>query len=277
MKNNTNKYKILVLSDLKKSTNATLKSTVSLAKMINGSIEFFHVKKPSDVVEKESQLSAMRTINKGHFAIEKEIQDLITPISKDYGVNINYSFTYGNVKDEMRKYIKLNKPDIIVLGKRKSKPLNFMYGITNFILKEHDGVIMLADNDNVLEPNKDISLGLLNGVEESFNLEFIEDLINQTQKPLKSFKIGKSDSDTSTKTNKHINKKVIEYVFEASDNTTDNLSNYVSKNNINLLCVNREKKSTVKNENTSASDIKTFIGKLNVSFLVTGGQRLSVQ
>ncbi|WP_303316820.1 universal stress protein [Flavivirga abyssicola] len=272
MKNNINKYKILVLSDLKKSTNATLKSTVSLAKMINGDIDFFHVKKPSDVVEKESQLSAMRTINKEHFAIEKEIQDLITPISKDYGVNINYSFTYGNVKDEMRKYIKLNKPDIIVLGKRKSKALNFIsYGITNFILKEHDGVIMLADNDNVLEPNKDISLGLLNGVEESFNLEFIEDLINHTQKPLKSFRIGKSHSDTSTKMNKHINKKMIEYVFEASDNTTDNLSNYVSKNNINLLCVNRDKKNTVKNENTSGSDIKTFMGKLNVSFLVTRG------
>ncbi|GAA3593783.1 universal stress protein [Flavivirga amylovorans] len=266
------KYKILVLSDLKKSTNATLKSTVSLAKMINGDIEFFHVKKPSDIVEKESQLSAMRTINKEHFAIEKEIQTLITSISKDYGVNINYSFTYGNVKDEMRKYIKLNKPDIIVLGKRKPKPLNFIsYGITNFILKEHNGVIMLADNDNILEPNNDISLGVLNGVEESFNLEFIEDLMNHSQKPLKSFKIVKGDSNTNSKADTDISKKMVEYVFETSDNIIDNLSNYVSKNNINLLCVNREKKNTVKNENTSASDIKTFMGKLNVSFLVTRG------
>lgn len=272
MKNNITKYNILVLSDLKESTSTTLKSTVSLAKMIHGSIQFFHVKKPSELVEEDNQLSAMRTINKGHFAIEKEIQNLITPISKDYGVNIDYSFTYGNVKDEMRKYIKLNKPDIIVLGKRKSKPLGFIgYGITNFILKEHDGVIMLTDNDNVLEPNKEISLGVLNGVQESFNLEFIEDLMNHTKEPLKSFKIGKDYSDTSSKTNKHIDKKIIEYVFEASDNTTDNLSNYISKNNINLLCVNREKKNTVKNENTSASDIKTFMGKLNVSFLVTGG------
>ncbi|GAA3644341.1 universal stress protein [Flavivirga jejuensis] len=273
-----NKYKILMLSDLKKSTNATLKSTVSLAKMINGDIQFFHVKKPTDVIEKENQLSAIRTINKEHFAIEKKIQNLINPIAKDCDVNINYSFTYGNVKDEVRKYIKLNKPDIIVIGKKKSKPLDFMgYDITSFILKEHNGVIMMADNNNVLEPNKEISLGVLNGDEESFNLEFIEDLTNHTQKPLKLFKIGKDDSNTISKTNKHINKKTIEYVFEASDNTIDNLSNYVSKNDINLLCVNRERKNTVKNEKSSTSDIKTFIGKLNVSFLVTGEQKLLVK
>ncbi|AUP79654.1 universal stress protein [Flavivirga eckloniae] len=273
-----NKYKILVLSDLKKSTSTTLKSTTSLAKMINGDIQFFHVKKPTDIVKKENQLSAMRTINKEHFTIEKEIQSLIKPISEDYGLNIDYSFAYGNVKDELRKYIKTNKPDIIVLGKRKPKRLNILGdGITRFILKEHEGAIMLADNDNVLEPNKEISLGMLNGVEESSNFEFIEDLINHTQEPLKSFKIGKDDSDTAPNAKKHMDKKMVEYVFEPNDNTIDKLSNYVSKSNINLLCVNREKKRTSKNENKAASDIKTYIGKLNVSFLVTGGERLLVQ
>lgn len=35
-----NKYKILVLSDLKKTTVSTLKSTVNLAKMIGGEVFF---------------------------------------------------------------------------------------------------------------------------------------------------------------------------------------------------------------------------------------------
>ena len=75
MKNN--KYKILVLSDLKKSTSATLKTAVSLAKMIDGEIEFFHVKKPIDIVEKENQLSAIRTINENHTLIRKKIEKLL--------------------------------------------------------------------------------------------------------------------------------------------------------------------------------------------------------
>ncbi len=82
MKNN--RYKILVLSDLKNSTNSTLKSSVSLAKMINGDVDFFHVKKATDIVEYESQLSAIRTINKLHTTTSTEIQHLIDTISKDY-------------------------------------------------------------------------------------------------------------------------------------------------------------------------------------------------
>ena len=71
MKNN--RYKILVLSDLKDSTNSILKSSVSLAKMINGDVAFFHVKKATDVVENDSQLSAIRTINKLHTKTRSQI------------------------------------------------------------------------------------------------------------------------------------------------------------------------------------------------------------
>ncbi len=70
-----NKYKILVLADMKKSTSTVLKSAVSLAKMINGDIQMFYVRKPTDIVAKENQLSAMRTINKEYQKTEKKIQD----------------------------------------------------------------------------------------------------------------------------------------------------------------------------------------------------------
>ena len=50
--------------------------------MIDGDIKFFHVKKPSDVVERESQLSAMRTINQEQIITGKKIQEALDPISK---------------------------------------------------------------------------------------------------------------------------------------------------------------------------------------------------
>jgi len=77
MKKNKNNYKILVLSDLKSTSNTTLKSTISLAKMIGGDIEFFHAKKPTDVVKNENQLSAMRAINANYNETDKKIRDLV--------------------------------------------------------------------------------------------------------------------------------------------------------------------------------------------------------
>jgi len=67
-------------------------------------------------------------------------------------------------------------------------------------------------------------------------------------------------------------KKTIEYVFEYNDNTIKNLSNYLSKNNINLLCIDRGEKNDVNKKNLIKSDIDDVIKNLNVSILITGGQ-----
>jgi len=254
-----NKYKILVLSDLKNSPSAVLKSAISLANMIHGSIEFYHVKKPTDVVENENQLSAMRKINEDYNVTEKRIRELIIPLSKDYGVNINYKFSIGNIKSEISKQIEMMKPDIIVLGKRKSKTFNLIGdSITNFVLKKHKGGIMIAAAKNALEPNVEISLGVLNGVEGLQNMDFAEDIIGYTQKPLKSFKIV-NNSNTAESLGNPSNMKTVEYVFEQGDNVIKNLSNYLAKSNINLFCLDRGKKNA--NE--------ALINKLNVSLLVT--------
>jgi len=134
------KYKILVLSDLNESTDTILKSTISLANMIDGNIDFFHVKKPDDVVKKDNQLSAIRSINQEHFSTKKKIKNVIEPISKDYGIHISYTLSYGNVKNEIGKHIKESQPDIIVLGKRNSKTFKLIGdSITQFVLKEYDG------------------------------------------------------------------------------------------------------------------------------------------
>lgn len=256
------KHKILVLSDINKSTSNTLKSSVSLAKIVNADIHFFYVKKPTDVVEKESQLSAMRTINRAYFSIDEKIKNIIKPISNNYGVNINQTFTIGNVKNEIEKYIDENKPDIIVLGKRKSKKISLIGDkITQFILKKHKGIIVIADDINVLEPNNELSLGLLNTTNK--NNSIIDTIVNSTQKPLKSFNI--TEKNAPIKESFLTEKKTIDYVFEKGDDTIKNISNYLEKNNINLLFVDREKnKSTSKKTN-----IKEVIKNINCSLILT--------
>ena len=144
---------------------------------MDADINFLYIKKPSDVVQKDNQLSAMRTINQEYFSIDKKIKDLIAPISKDYSVHINHTFIIGNLKNEIEQYIDENKPDIIVLGKRKSKMINIIGdNITQFILKKYKGIIVISDETNPLEPNSEVSLGLFNKIES--NNVFLESVFN---------------------------------------------------------------------------------------------------
>jgi len=255
MKNN--KYKILVLSDLNKTTSNTIKSGVSLAKIIGADINFLYVKKPTEVVKNENQLSAVRTINKDYLSTNKKIKDLIRHISENYNVNINHTFVIGNLKNEIGKYIDDNKPDIIILGKRKSKVINFIGdNITQFILKKHKGTIVIVDDKNVLEPNKELYIGLFNST--SANSKFTDKIINSTQKPLKSFKI----SENSYSLKDSLGKNTVEYVFAKGDNVIKNISNYLSKSKINLLFVDRKK------ENLIYTNIKDVINNLDCSLLL---------
>lgn len=267
----TNRYKILVLSDLKKSTSSILKSTISLAKMIDADITVFHVTNPSDVVKKESQLSAIRSMNHEHIAVNKKMQTLATSFFKDYGTTLDCTFTFGKVKNEIEAHIEAVQPDIIVIGKRKSTTFDFIgNNITQLVLKQHDGVIMIVDENNTIEPNLDLALGILNSRDNKLNINFADALISHEKQPLKSFKIVQS-TQGNTIENGSSNKEVIEYVFEKGDDSLRYLSNYVTKSKINLLHVDRVKdtRNIDKHNTTVALDIKTVISTLNVSLLLT--------
>ncbi len=267
-----NKYKIVVFSDLKGPLNNTIKSTVGLAKIINGDIELFHVRRPSEVVKTENQLSAIRTINREYITIDKKIQSITNSFSKDFGVNISYSFAIGNLKNEIGTYIREQQPDIIVLQRKKTKLLDFLGdNIAQFVLRQHSGTIFIVDEKKVLEPNKELSLALLDDGEQTPNIEFVDNLLLHTKKPLKSFKIVENPS--GLKTSKEFRgKKTIEFVFEKRDDSIKNLSNYLTINNINLLCIARSKSNpNKKSENPSInSNIKAIVDNLNVPLLLTG-------
>jgi len=267
-----NKYKIAVFSDLKGPLNNTLKSTVGLAKIINGDIALFHVRKPSEVVKTENQLSAIRTINREYITIDKKIQSITNSFSKDFGVKISYSFAIGNLKNEIGKYIREQQTDIIVLQRKKTKLMDFLGdNIAQFVIHQHPGTIFIVDEKKVLEPNKELSLALLDDGEQIPNMEFVDDLLLHTQKPLKSFKIVENTNGLKT-SNEFRGKKTIEFVFEKRDDSMKNLSNYLTINNIDLLCIGRLRSNPNKKGGNPSinSNIKAILGNLGVSLLLTG-------
>ena len=261
------KFKILVLSDLKKDTNSTIISAVSLSKMINAEVDLFHVKKPTDVIASDSQLSAMRTLNQEQNQSRNKIKETIAPLNKAYNVNITSNFGIGNIKAEIEAYIKATKPDVIVLGKRSSKVISLIGdNITDFVLKMHEGPVLITSNKNEIAPETELQIGLLNGKSQIFNQAFTKDLLAKTNKPLKSFNIIDSSNKVEENIDLSIN-KTIDYVFEKNDNTIKNLANYLEKNHVNLLFVNR----------ADNPEIKGVINSVNVSLFITGNrQKLAV-
>jgi nucleotide-binding universal stress UspA family protein len=156
------KYKILVLSDLKETTNHALQNAVKVSKVIDAEIEFFHVKKPTDIVNTDSQLSAMRSINKEYVVTEKKINNLIAPIIENESITIHSSFAFGNVKNEIKNHINSCKPDVIILGSRKRKILSFVGDkIINFVLKSHKKTLIIVSNGTDFDFEKEFSLDFL--------------------------------------------------------------------------------------------------------------------
>lgn len=251
-----NACKILVLSDVDMSLNATLKSALNLAKIVGGEIDLFCVKKPTEIVEKESQLSAMRTINEKFIATDNQLKSLIKKLNTQKDIAIRHKIAFGNLKDEIGQRLKEIKPDIVVLGKRKSTIFSFFGdNIIDFVLKEYEGTIMVASMKNPLKASSELSLGLLNDNTDLNSNRFKEILISFATKPLKSFKIGgkKAIDNEVSKT-----KETVEFVFEKGDNALKNMDNYLSKNKVQLLFVNKEK-----------NKISSLIDTLNCSLLLT--------
>ncbi|WP_272150744.1 universal stress protein [Tenacibaculum aiptasiae] len=188
------KHKIVVLSDLKDSTATSLKTAISLAKKTDASIHFFHVKKPTDVVVTDNQLSAKRAINSQFTQTNKEISELVSEFSQKYDIDITSSFTFGNIKNEIDLFLKDTNPNIIVIGKRRSKSISALGDkISKHVLKKKGKTIIIASAESELQPENEISLGLYNEIEQQHNNEFINEIIENANKPLKNFQVVNSN------------------------------------------------------------------------------------
>ncbi len=256
-------FKILVLSDLKSNTNSTLLSAISIANIVGGSITLLHVKQPSKVVTKESQLSAMRVINQEFTETNKKIQDIINPLAKEFDISIDHVFSLGNVKGEIDQHIEEIKPDLLFLGKRKPSLFNITGdNLTDHILSKHTQTTVFVDDDNILQ--QPITLGLLNSNTNSLNNNILKSLLQVATTPVISFNVA-NKQNTFENIEKTTNDATVNYVFEQNDNTIKNLAAYITKNKVNLLSIHKENSKG----SSTKSNILSAIDNLTTSLIVT--------
>lgn len=269
------KYRLLVLIDQTKSSYTALRNAVNLAKVIDAGIEVLYVKPPIQVVKQDNQIAVIRTLEEERIALKKAMQKLVNTISDSENIPVIYSFTFGNVIAEIQNHITKTQPDIVVIGKRKTKMINFLGdGLTSYLLKNHKGGILISGDEKNLKSYTNVSLGFLDDMSMSNEIEITQDLKKNSSKPFTLFKIKKTNSVKkktsflkSTEQEGIINTTVFE--FEEGAGNSDSLSKYIEKNKVELLCIKRTKdlkpNKPLRLINTK---IKQTINKINVPVLI---------
>ncbi len=273
------KYRLLVLMDLSQESYTALRNAVSLSKVIDAGIDIFQVKAPKDIVKYENQISAMRSIYEERYATKKKLKDLVSLILEEENIPIIYNFAFGNVKNEIKEHIEKTNPDIVVLGRRDQKLVNFLGdGVTRFLLNNHSGALLIAGEEMKFKSLDEISIGFFSDNLEDSAIEIPKILSEQTKKPIKFFSVHKNSENTLNKevlAQLNISNtipKAIDYEFEEGNNAIDGLSSYISKNKIELLFAGRRKKKNSFMEQLTESNIRLnkTIQKLRVPILIMG-------
>lgn len=150
-------YSVLVLLDLKDNSKDLITYTIELSKKINIDIEFFSVRKPTDIIDTDSQLSAMRSINTDCVALYNEMKSKLLPISEQRTIKVKSTFAFGNAKNHIEKRIDTLLPDIVIIGKRKLRTLAFLGdNITEFLLQNYKGILLVASEANTTDAIEEI-------------------------------------------------------------------------------------------------------------------------
>lgn len=253
MNTQKSKYRLLVLMDISTTSHNILKNATNFAKLVNGSMDVFQVKKTTNLVNSESQIATIRTMNHEDLNKKKEFRNIIDLVSQEEKIPVTFNFVYGNIKNEINDHIEKTKPDIVILGRRKKKKIHFLGdGLIKNLLKNHNGAILIADDDDAFTSYQDKSIGFFNDLDSSEKTALTNDLKKLTEKPLKLLKNNQNTSLDS-------NEDTILFELDAKGAPTKEIGSLILENNISLLCVNKKNDISIK----TIEQIKTPVLILN--------------
>ncbi|MCW5520642.1 universal stress protein [Aureitalea sp. L0-47] len=260
------KNNIVVLINLDKPQLNIVRNSINVANSLNAVLTFLYVKKATDAVQNENHISAIKTLTDTHMKIDGKMRELLEPFQKSTDTKIRSKIAIGNVKNHIGKYLNELNPDLVILGKRPKKVLPWEGDrLTQFVVNEFNGPVLISATDQVLELNEQLSLGLLSASGSDAPKGIVEDLLKISSQPVKSFRIVNKSSDTQSSSTMPF--KTVEYAFEPGDNAVKNLSKYVLRNNVNLLFLDRDY-VTRRSRNASPANMNGVINQLPSSLLL---------
>jgi|GEM_PF-968359 len=260
MKMNESKYRILVVKDRSKHARTALQNAVNLAKKIGGSIDILYVKPPSEVVENDNQLAAWRELNEESTRAKRTLLEEVNHISTNEQIPISCNFAFGNLISEVQSRIDSTQPDMVVLGKRKDwvKELLGM-DLTTYLLKNYQGALLIAREEQTLDTSDDLTLGLLDDFLVKSKSPLLTDLEKTTAKPITLLKIKSEDQQALDAAQPISTSGMKTFEFESGANVSSSVAKYIERSGVNLLCVSKN------NLNSLNKTIKTVTRQIQMT------------
>lgn len=260
MENKNNKFSILVLTDFSESSRIALRNAAKFAKLVNGSVRAYHVNSLRPFSEEENQLSLSRRLRTHRLETHAVAQEMLASISEEEGLDVNFSMDFGNVKNCVKNKVNTMEPDLVILGKRRPNPLNFLGDrLTQFVIENCNTSILVSSSNEELHSFSDLSLGFYGETIAESDLNIIDHLQEQTN-AVNYF--GIRNRSLSSETKNEPNKNERSFIFPQEGlKAIEALTSYVSRTNTQLFCIS-------KRDNMDPQPVKQMVSRMDVPILI---------
>ena len=279
--NSKSEHRFLVLMDFSEASYLALKYTISLAKLLGGKIHVWHASNPMELVDSENPLKVIDAIESETKKIKRKLISIKEIIAAE-GIDASSHLALGNTINDFEDQVECIKPNLVIIGKKMAKP-KFFGKITSYLLNNYSGSLLMVGEESEFQTDAKISLGCNGNTLNNSNPEMIFSLNKHTESPLTLVEV-KNTNDSSKQMSLPNGWKSLYEIdrniqFESQNESVvaNGLFDYVSKNNINLLCIGRGKrKGMLQRLFSNQSTISEVVNKVNIPILVMGTNSESV-
>lgn len=246
---------LLVPMDFSKESYIALKYAISIAKLLKGKINIYHVYNPKETTTHKEQSN----VDESLLNIKEKLNAIIE-ITKTENIPVSTTVSIGLLTSELKKHIQSISPNIIVIAKKKEK-LSLSGELTSYLTNTYKGALIIVDKETSFQVGSKIAYNGMNKILDKEDIPYyILELNKFTKSPLVFFKT-KNNIIPNTNTLQEIEKDVnIQLEHLKNQNSLDELIKYVNQNDIKLLCLGRE--NPKKFFQSFFSDQSTVISKI---------------
>ena len=225
---------VLVLLDLEQSPAELLESAAVITKKVDGRLQALHIRMPIEAIEQANQFSAKKEFYAHYQNTKEQLEPIIEKVSIKEELPIDYSLIYGHVGNQIAEAIHQKQPDIVVLGKRKTK-LGGLLGdrVTKTVLNTAPKSIYIVNTSAILNNFEGIAVGILEDT-SSIKDDMLEAIVEKQNNKINFFGIGKSDKKTMDK-----NPEDSHYIFPENNASVSNMASYIKKTKTQLFCISK--------------------------------------
>lgn len=260
MDTNNSDYSILVLTDLSEASKIALRNATKLAKLVNGKVSAYNVQPVKQFTEEENQLSLGRKLSENYKRTQAKAKRLISAIGEEEDMEIGFTMDWGNVKNCILNKVEDTRPDMVILGRRKSKLTDLLrVGVTQFVIDNCDASILISGSDRELHSFTDLSLGFFGETKEKGGLRIIDHL-QEAPRSVKYF--GIRSRKQTMETDGPVQKGGTSFVFpQEGPNAIEALTSYVLGTKTQLFCIPQ-------GTDTAVESVKEMVKRLDIPILL---------